>query len=592
MKTTKILTILVLALGLMVWSGQEASGGTLAAWGNNGFGQCDVPAGKDFVAIAAGRGFSLALKANGSLAAWGYNGFGQCDVPAGNDFVDIAAGYGHSLALKSDGSLAAWGKNDYGECNVPDGNNFVAIAGGESHSLALKSDGSLAAWGRNDYGQCDVPAGNDFAAIAAGVNHSLALKSDGSLAAWGGNSYGQRNVPAGNDFVAVAAGESHSLALKSDGSLAAWGRNDYGQCDVPAGNNFVTVAGGGMHSLAIKSDGSLAAWGWNSYGQCDVPAGNFVAIAAGTDHNLAIAAAPMGTAFTYQGRLLDKGTQAEGLYDFQFKVYNDIGRGMQKGSTIDINDLDVIEGQFTVELDFGSDVFAGDARWLETAVRPGDSKDVYTTLSPRQELTPTPYAIYALRSDDADKLDGLDSTEFASVVHSHSGSDITTGTVADARIDETIARDWELAWGNLANIPAGFADGIDNVGAVEVDFVAGDFLICANDTERSSPSTSWIKLKEIKIGRGGTLRIEFGIKSGVLDIYVFAEIRRNNVPVGTFRRASSGYGFYIEDIAGWSKGDLVQVWGRTTKSSCTVNVKGLRLYVDNPAEAAVNPDAY
>ena len=54
---------------------------------------------------------SLALKSDGSLVGWGDNGYGQTNVPAGNDFVAIAAGDYHSLALKSDGSLVGWGDN-------------------------------------------------------------------------------------------------------------------------------------------------------------------------------------------------------------------------------------------------------------------------------------------------------------------------------------------------------------------------------------------------------------------------------------------------------------------------------------------------
>ena len=56
-----------------------------------------------------------------------------------------------------------------------------------------------------------------------------------------------------------------------------------------------------------------------------------------------------------------------------------------------------------MELDFGSDVFDGDARWLEIGVRPGDQNDpnIYTILSPRQKITPTPYAIYAQTAEDA-----------------------------------------------------------------------------------------------------------------------------------------------------------------------------------------------
>jgi hypothetical protein len=108
-----------------------------------------------------------------------------------------------------------------------------------------------------------------------------------------------------------------------------------------------------------------------------------------------IGGAPMGTAFTYQGRLIDANNAADGLYDFQFKLFDANVAGSQKGSTISISEVDVIDGYFTVLLDFGSDVFTGNACWLEIGVRLGNLKDpnTYTTLSPRQEITPTPYAL-------------------------------------------------------------------------------------------------------------------------------------------------------------------------------------------------------
>jgi hypothetical protein len=104
-------------------------------------------------------------------------------------------------------------------------------------------------------------------------------------------------------------------------------------------------------------------------------------------------AVPMGTAFTYQGRLMDVNGPGDDLYDFEFKLFDDPCTGTQKGNTVDVNDLDVIDGYFTVELDFGSDVFNGDARWLDIGVRAGGSTGGFTTLNPRQEVTPVPYAL-------------------------------------------------------------------------------------------------------------------------------------------------------------------------------------------------------
>jgi hypothetical protein len=106
-------------------------------------------------------------------------------------------------------------------------------------------------------------------------------------------------------------------------------------------------------------------------------------------------AAQMGTAWTYQGRLIDANKPADGLYDFKFKLFDANVAGALKGNMIDVNEVDVIDGYFTVELDFSSEVFNGDARWLQIAVRPGDSTDPndFVTLSPRQEVTPMPYAL-------------------------------------------------------------------------------------------------------------------------------------------------------------------------------------------------------
>jgi hypothetical protein len=108
---------------------------------------------------------------------------------------------------------------------------------------------------------------------------------------------------------------------------------------------------------------------------------------------------PMGTAWTYQGRLMDANDTADGLYDFQFALFDDPvpGVGILQGY-IDVNDLDVIDGYFTVELDFNEpNAFTGDRRWLEVALRPGDSNDpkAFVKLRPRHEVTPTPYALYA-----------------------------------------------------------------------------------------------------------------------------------------------------------------------------------------------------
>ncbi len=129
------------------------------------------------------------------------------------------------------------------------------------------------------------------------------------------------------------------------------------------------------------------------------------------------AQAVVGTGFTYQGRLTDGGSPASGQYDFQFKLYDVSGGGSPIGA-VSKGNVTVTEGLFTVKLDFGS-VFDGTAFWLDTGVRPGSSSGAYTTLTPRQPLTPTPYALYALKAPwsglanvPADLNDGDDDTTY------------------------------------------------------------------------------------------------------------------------------------------------------------------------------------
>jgi len=141
--------------------------------------------------------------------------------------------------------------------------------------------------------------------------------------------------------------------------------------------------------------------------------------------------AAIGTEFTYQGRLTDGGTPANGTYDFEFILFDALSDGNQVGSPVMKDNVTVTDGLFTVQLNFG-DVFDGTALYLQIGVRSGASIGAYTTLTPRQALTAAPYARYAAKAP----------------------------------------------WSGLTNVPAGFADGVDDGTYQNVVIVAksgGDF---------------------------------------------------------------------------------------------------------------------
>ena len=105
--------------------------------------------------------------------------------------------------------------------------------------------------------------------------------------------------------------------------------------------------------------------------------------------------AAVGTGFTYQGQLTSGGTTVNDTCDFEFRLFDAASGGTQQGSTLTSSGVGVANGLFTVSLDFGAGHFLGQARWLEAAVRCPVGSGGFTTLSPRQALSPTPNALFA-----------------------------------------------------------------------------------------------------------------------------------------------------------------------------------------------------
>jgi alpha-tubulin suppressor-like RCC1 family protein len=150
-----LICLAILAIAASLAHGQSTE--SIIGWGQQVV--VEQAALDGLIAVAAGAHHSLGLRSDGKIVAWGNNDYGQCNVPALNeDFIAVAGGDFHSLGLTSDGSIVAWGRNLAGQCNVPAPNeDFIAVAGGGDHSLGLKSNGTIVGWGSNNYGQCNAP---------------------------------------------------------------------------------------------------------------------------------------------------------------------------------------------------------------------------------------------------------------------------------------------------------------------------------------------------------------------------------------------------------------------------------------------------
>jgi hypothetical protein len=109
-----------------------------------------------------------------------------------------------------------------------------------------------------------------------------------------------------------------------------------------------------------------------------------------------------GTAFTYQGQLKNNGNPASGTYNLTFTLFNTNITGVPVAEPVTNNAVGVTNGLFTVLIDFGAGAFTGATNWLEIGVETNGASS-FITLTPRQQMTPTPYAIYA---ENANNLSG------------------------------------------------------------------------------------------------------------------------------------------------------------------------------------------
>lgn len=156
----------------------------------------------------------------------------------------------------------------------------------------------------------------------------------------------------------------------------------------------------------------------------------------------------------YQGRLLDPATgdpKADGNYPAAFRLY-----GVATGGSplwTETKSVTVKDGLFTT--------FLGDTTALDLSLF--DGRELYLGISigsdpeaaPRQRVAHVAYALFAQEADhaaNADTLAGKSATDFAAASHSHDGSAISSGTIAETRIDSAIARDSEI-------VPAVIASG-------------------------------------------------------------------------------------------------------------------------------------
>jgi len=117
---------------------------------------------------------------------------------------------------------------------------------------------------------------------------------------------------------------------------------------------------------------------------------------------------------------------------------------------------------------------------------------------------------------------------------------------------------------------------------VPTKIVPSDAISAAADTERSTNSSTPVKVKEIKILRPGNYRVKFDFKASNSGYSAYAQIYKNGNPLSDiYTTTNSAYTTIIYDISGLVAGDLIQlyIWKGSALYSICANFRLCGAYV-------------
>lgn len=305
--------------------------------------------------------------------------------------------------------------------------------------------------GQNDPGATPVSVASRLSGFAAG-------QSGGTVIAGGGNSPGQASVPARlSNVVAIAAGHTHCLALRS---LTL--RNLTLKPETPKPQSTV------KHLICIRNP-KLETRNENSAHRWAGRAGCILQFA------FCLSVAAQGTSFTYQGRLDTNGVPLNGSVTLRPTLWDASSGGTLVAGNSPTDFLaNLTNGLFTATLNFGGAAFTGQPRWLQWEVSHGGGP--FTTLTPRQAVSPTPYAMLAGNVSGVLANSSLPaSPSFAGTVTAGgfagggagltglNASELTSGTVPAA----ALANAWKIT-GNSSTTPGTHFVGTTDNQALEI----------------------------------------------------------------------------------------------------------------------------
>jgi alpha-tubulin suppressor-like RCC1 family protein len=238
--------------------------------------------------VFAGRYTAYGIDCQNNAYAWGNNNFGQINLPITSNIKKIVGNDYAGLALKLDGSCVGWGTHSWTGWNNSSSNfanklnNIRDIDAGTDHFVALNNLGNVITWGINNT--------NDGNTILS-LPNSTVLLNESPFAISSGTSF----------FTKVSAGQKFNIGLDLDDKSVIWGSGLNNQNLHRIGHNpfeeYLNIDAGYYHILATTKSFNIKTWGVqpgnsNYFGQTLLPNNNIgvpngvFAIAAGAFHNV------------------------------------------------------------------------------------------------------------------------------------------------------------------------------------------------------------------------------------------------------------------------------------------------------------------
>lgn len=227
--------------------------------------------------VATGHHHTVFLREDGTVAAYGDNTYGQLDVSGWQNVTCVAAGARHTLGLTEDGHVLACGDNTHAQADVSLFGGVKAIAAGDYDSFLLLHSGEVITTGYHQYPFLQELAGvqgiwaGSYGLIADGqASHPSLALGDGWCStyalsrgyAMGIDAQGRvhsttASVPAWENVQRIAAGENAALALTADGEVLVHSFDRHCKADFTFPQPVLALSAGPDHYAFVLADGSL-----------------------------------------------------------------------------------------------------------------------------------------------------------------------------------------------------------------------------------------------------------------------------------------------------------------------------------------------